>query len=383
MAEKLITDLTAKATPVDADETVLVDSAASLANKKVTFVSIYNYLKSKFDTVYLNITTASTTYVPLATYDANTILYATTDNTPVALTVGTNTVVGRVAGAITTLAVDADLTSVSASDDTVPSAKATKTALDLKAPIASPTFTGTVAIPASTYSGISTYSSSLNEFQGADIVSATTTNIGAATGNYINVTGTTTITGLGTIQAGTRRIVTFTGALTLTHNATSLILPTGASIVTVAGDVAQFISLGAGNWKCITYQRASGAALSGGGSGAMGTGRQAIASSITGTSVFAHGMGRTPTAVDFEFYEASTLSQSYYGSGAWSSTNGNFSIGGLNAVSFASSTYSVYIGDTTTVFNGGAISVDGTNITITWTKTGSPSLTFNILWSAR
>lgn len=96
----------------------------------------------------LNTDKAETTDVVLKSlYDANTILYATSDNTPLALTVGTNTVVGRVAGAITTLAVDSDLTSVSANDDTVPSAKATKTALDLKANLASPTFTGTVTTP--------------------------------------------------------------------------------------------------------------------------------------------------------------------------------------------------------------------------------------------
>lgn len=43
--------------------------------------------------------------------------------------------------------VDTDLTSVSSSDDTLASAKAIKAALDLKAPIASPTFTGTVTVP--------------------------------------------------------------------------------------------------------------------------------------------------------------------------------------------------------------------------------------------
>lgn len=96
-----------------------------------------------------------------------------------------------------------------------------------------------------------------NEAQGADIASAATTNIGAATGNYVNVTGTTTITGLGTVQAGTERTVTFVGILTLTHNATSLILPGAANIITAAGDVAQFVSLGSGNWKMTGYQRAS------------------------------------------------------------------------------------------------------------------------------
>lgn len=104
-------------------------------------------------------------------------------------------------------------------------------------------------------------SSALNEAKGADIASATTTDIGAATGNFVHVTGTTTITGLGTVQAGTRRIVRFAGALLLTHNATSLILPTGANITTAANDVAVFVSEGSGNWRCVGYQRATGAAL--------------------------------------------------------------------------------------------------------------------------
>lgn len=97
------------------------------------------------------------------------------------------------------------------------------------------------------------------------IASATTTDIGGASANYISITGTTTITALGTAQSGAKREVTFTGALILTHNATSLILPTGANITTVAGDTAVFRSLGSGNWKCTRYDRASGSALVGGG----------------------------------------------------------------------------------------------------------------------
>lgn len=93
----------------------------------------------------------------------------------------------------------------------------------------------------------------INETKGADIASATTTDIGAATGNFVDITGTTTITGLGTVQAGTRRVVQFDGSLTLTHNATSLILPGGANIITNAGDTAEFISLGSGNWLCTDY----------------------------------------------------------------------------------------------------------------------------------
>lgn len=109
--------------------------------------------------------------------------------------------------------------------------------------------------------------SALDEAKGTNIASAATTNIGAATGNLVHITGTTTITALGTVQAGTRRVVVFDGVLTLTHNATSLILPTGANITTAAGDIATFVSEGSGNWRCAVYQRASGAALSSSGGG--------------------------------------------------------------------------------------------------------------------
>ena len=39
----------------------------------------------------------------------------------------------------------------------------------------------------------------------------------------------------------------------LTHNATSLILPGSANITTTAGDTAEFLSLGGGNWICLNY----------------------------------------------------------------------------------------------------------------------------------
>lgn len=112
---------------------------------------------------------------------------------------------------------------------------------------------------ANTWTAVQTLSAvALNEAQGTNIASATTTDIGAALGNYVHVTGTTTITGLGTIQAGTRRKVVFDGILTLTHNATSLICITGASITTAAGDIAEFESEGSGNWRMTSYERATG-----------------------------------------------------------------------------------------------------------------------------
>lgn len=84
----------------------------------------------------------------------------------------------------------------------------------------------------------------LNEAQGADIASATTTNLAAATGNSVRITGTTTITGFGTAQAGTVMKLTFAGILTLTYNATSLLLPkAGTNITTAAEDTMIIRSL--------------------------------------------------------------------------------------------------------------------------------------------
>jgi len=118
------------------------------------------------------------------------------------------------------------------------------------------TIGGTLAV-----TGVATFSNAVNTAKGADIASATTTDIGAATGNFVHITGTTTITGLGTAAAGIIRAVRFAGALTLTHNATSLILPSGANITTAANDTALFVSEGSGNWRCLGYERASGSAL--------------------------------------------------------------------------------------------------------------------------
>ncbi len=116
---------------------------------------------------------------------------------------------------------------------------------------------------ANTLTGTLTMSgAAFNEAVRVDVASATTCDIGAAASNYVRITGTTPITGLGTIASGVRRKVVFAGALTLTHNATSLILPTGANITTAAGDCAEFQSEGSGNWRCTNYSLANGRALS-------------------------------------------------------------------------------------------------------------------------
>lgn len=92
--------------------------------------------------------------------------------------------------------------------------------------------------------------------KGADVASAATVDLGAINdGSYVKITGTTTITSFGTIAAGVERTLLFADALTLTHDAAKIILPGAANIVTVAEDVAVFVSEGAGLWRCKSYQR--------------------------------------------------------------------------------------------------------------------------------
>lgn len=100
----------------------------------------------------------------------------------------------------------------------------------------------------------------LNEALGAPIASASTINLTTATGNFLHVTGTTTITAV-TLGAGMRREVIFDGILTLTHHATSNNLPGGANITTAVGDRASYYSDGTTVY-CTKYQRADGKAVS-------------------------------------------------------------------------------------------------------------------------
>lgn len=95
--------------------------------------------------------------------------------------------------------------------------------------------------------------------KGADIASAATTDLGAVPGLFHDITGTATITSFGSVSAGIWKILRFTGSLTLTHNATSLILPGGANITTGPGDRAIVFSLGGGNWIVVDYTAASAA----------------------------------------------------------------------------------------------------------------------------
>ena len=104
--------------------------------------------------------------------------------------------------------------------------------------------------------------------KGADIASAAAITPGTD-GNYFHITGTTTITSVATLQAGSVVIFEFDGVLTVTHNATSLILQGGSNLTTAAGNMVAFISEGSGNWRELFRGQTTGTlSVSEGGTGA-------------------------------------------------------------------------------------------------------------------
>ncbi|MBP1179961.1 hypothetical protein [Methylobacterium sp. PvR107] len=94
----------------------------------------------------------------------------------------------------------------------------------------------------------------------ASVASAATVDLGAQNSRKIAITGTTAITSFGT-RAHAEKLLRFTGACTLTYDATALILPGGQSIVTAAGDTALATSDANGNWRIRHYQRADGSGI--------------------------------------------------------------------------------------------------------------------------
>lgn len=96
----------------------------------------------------------------------------------------------------------------------------------------------------------------------ASIASATTTDLSASTGEYVEITGSTTITAFGTLPAGTLRVLRYASTPSVTYNGTSLILAGAVSRTMAAGDIQWLISEGAGNWREVGYQPAVGPQLS-------------------------------------------------------------------------------------------------------------------------
>lgn len=95
--------------------------------------------------------------------------------------------------------------------------------------------------------------------KGTDVASAAALDIaGAGGGNYFDITGTTTITSIGTLGAvsGTVIKLHFDGIVTITHNATDLVLPGAVNVITAANDEIEFVEYASGDWRLTNYQSA-------------------------------------------------------------------------------------------------------------------------------
>lgn len=101
----------------------------------------------------------------------------------------------------------------------------------------------------------------INEAAGAAIASASTVDLTNATGNFVHITGTTSIATINLVQGASRRVV-FDGILTLTNGA-NLILPGGANITTAAGDSVIFVGDASSVVRCVSYVRADGTTVGG------------------------------------------------------------------------------------------------------------------------
>ena len=222
----------------------------------------------------------------------------------------------------------------------------------------------------------------LNESKGADIASAGTVNLDSATGNLVHLTGTTTVSAI-TLASGSERTVVFDGILTLTHNATTLILPGNANITTATGDRAIFRGDGSGNTRCISYTKADGtgvvttAAL-----GVVGSFTRDI-SLVSGTQVVS-GLSITPKF--FVFFATISNQAGATSMGLSSVTtdvsvrdNHNVAANAWGAVNAASISISLGGGNE---YDGQVSAVASGEFTITWTKTGAPTGTLNIQYLA-
>lgn len=160
------------------------------------------------------------------------------------------------------------------------------------------------------------------------IASAATCDLGSKNAAFLTITGNTGITSLGTVDEGIFKWVVFQQALTIAHNGASLILPTASNIATVAGDSALFLSLGSGNWRCLSYSRSDG--------------RQ-----VSGTTTFGDGTVGAP-AIAF----TSDPSSGFYRIGT---SNVGLSLGGTKRVDFGAANLAI----TTPVAIAATLSVGG------------------------
>ncbi|TDR90279.1 hypothetical protein [Enterovirga rhinocerotis] len=89
------------------------------------------------------------------------------------------------------------------------------------------------------------------------LASAATTNLGSVRKRRINITGAATITSFGS-SPNCEKILRFSGAATVNHNASTLVIPGGANITVASGDILHVASNDTGGWRVLNWTRGSG-----------------------------------------------------------------------------------------------------------------------------
>ena len=185
------------------------------------------------------------------------------------------------------------------------------------------------------------------------LASATSTDLGTMASNIGSITGTTTITGFGSSASTANPLyfLRFSGALTLTYNATSLILPGAANIATVAGDTAIVEYLGSGNWQVLNYAPASGTAVVSSGLDAVGYGISNTGGTIALNPTTANNTlgGNVTMTTAGTYYDGPSMAQGT--SGTW------FVTGCVVVTNSGSSAYRAELWDGTTVFDSAQASL--------------------------
>jgi len=155
----------------------------------------------------------------------------------------------------------------------------------------------------------STFENAFYECKSSNITAVSgTTNLALATGNFVHITGSgsISITSFGTLPAGSRFILNFETAVTLVYNATQMILPGAANIVTAAGDSVMVVSEGSGNWRLIGYFPGSGLPV--------GT-----VTAVTATAPLSSSGGNAP---DISISQAGASTDGYLSSADWNTFDG-------------------------------------------------------------
>lgn len=141
----------------------------------------------------------------------------------------------------------------------------------------------------------------------ASITANTTTDICASPSAMQIVTGTTAITSFGAgCPVGVRKTLMFTSATPLTYNATSMILPALRDFTAAAGDMAEALHLGNGNWR-VRIDKIDGSSVSNP-AVALGTIQFGIYGSLPAKSVYGFGQALS-RATYSDFFLATTRAQ--------------------------------------------------------------------------